>query len=83
MSRTLPAASDTNRAGSQKQQYRFWSEEEVSAFTGIPIRTLQDWRLRRKGPAFVKAGRLVRYDEREVECWMASRTVETAERASA
>ena len=55
------------------------SEEQLEETTGIPRRTWQDWRLRNRGPAYIKAGRLVRYDPATVAQWPASRTVATAE----
>jgi predicted DNA-binding transcriptional regulator AlpA len=40
----------------------------------ISPRTLQAWRIRGEGPAFVKLGRSVRYDRAELERFIAQRT---------
>jgi len=37
------------------------------------VKTLQAWRHRGGGPAFVKVGRLVRYRVEDVESWLDSR----------
>jgi len=58
---------------------RLVSEQQLEEITGIGARTWQDWRLKRKGPRFIKCGRLVRYDLAEVERWLAARTIETAD----
>lgn len=44
-------------------------EHEVSALLSIPVRTLQDWRLKRLGPPSYKLGRAVRYRRGEVLAW--------------
>jgi hypothetical protein len=37
--------------------------------------TLRRWRAAGIGPAFVRVGRLIRYDLRELERWIATQTV--------
>lgn len=51
-------------------------ERELSARIGVPVGTLQNWRVRRKagediGPPFVKVGASVRYRIADVEAWEA------------
>ena len=46
-----------------------YTAEEI----GVKPRTLQGWRLQRKGPKFRKIGRLVRYDDRDIKAWLDSR----------
>jgi hypothetical protein len=58
------------------------SEEQLEEITGVARRTWQDWRLRNKGPAYIKAGRLVRYDVETVAQWLAARTVATADQSA-
>lgn len=36
--------------------------------------TLEIWRLQGKGPKFIKIGRLVRYDEADVDAWLEANT---------
>jgi phage terminase Nu1 subunit (DNA packaging protein) len=55
------------------------SDEQLEEITKVKRRTWQDWRLRGLGPAYIKVGRLVRYDPQTVAQWLASRTVATAE----
>lgn len=43
--------------------------EEVSAYYGVPLRTLEAWRYRRTGPAWRKVGRHIRYRWEDVEQW--------------
>jgi predicted DNA-binding transcriptional regulator AlpA len=58
---------------------RLVNEQQLTELTGIPVRTFQDWRQRRKGPPFIKCGRLVRYELAAVDHWLASHTIETTE----
>lgn len=47
------------------------SEREVEAEYGIPIKTLQGWRFRKKGPPYQKlAGTIVKYDRATLEAWI-------------
>lgn len=41
--------------------------EEVAQYLQKPVRTLEQWRYRGKGPRFVKVGRDVRYRWDDVE----------------
>lgn len=51
---------------------RYVSDIELEALYGINRRTWQQWRFRGQGPRYSKAGRLVRYDVRDVEAWLAA-----------
>ncbi|MFG1844608.1 helix-turn-helix domain-containing protein [Micromonospora carbonacea] len=46
-----------------------WSVTDVSAFLGIPVGTLYQWRHRRIGPRAARVGRHLRYDPAEVRAW--------------
>jgi hypothetical protein len=49
------------------------SEREVALEYGIPARTLQGWRFRKKGPPYQKlAGTIVKYDRAALETWIAN-----------
>ena len=52
------------------------TSEESAEKLGIKPRTLVRWRGYRKGPAFVKVGRSVRYRQEDLDAWVASRRVE-------
>lgn len=43
---------------------------EVAQYLRVGVNTLEQWRSRGKGPAFVRVGRRVRYRRREIEEWM-------------
>jgi predicted DNA-binding transcriptional regulator AlpA len=49
------------------------SPREVEAEYGYPERTLETWRTRGRGPAWLRIGtRSVRYDRADIEAWQAS-----------
>jgi hypothetical protein len=51
----------------------FIDENEASRLTGIPVRTLQTWRLRPPhggGPAFYRIARRIKYDRDELIGWV-------------
>lgn len=54
------------------------SQQVVAEMLGVPERTLEQWRYRRVGPAFVKVGRHVRYRVDAVEAWLDSQTTTPA-----
>jgi excisionase family DNA binding protein len=43
------------------------TEHEVAARLGLSVATLRAWRLKAKGPDFVRFGRAVRYLEADVD----------------
>lgn len=55
------------------------SERDAASFLGITQRTLQDWRLNRRGPVYIKLGRRVAYDREDLEQFLADNRVEPAE----
>ncbi|MFU8855190.1 helix-turn-helix domain-containing protein [Micromonospora sp. SL1-18] len=46
-----------------------WSVEDVSAFLGVPVETLYQWRKRKYGPPAGRVGRHLRYDPADVRAW--------------
>jgi predicted site-specific integrase-resolvase len=42
----------------------------VAAYLQVSVATLKDWRYRGVGPAFTRAGRLVRYDWADVRRYL-------------
>jgi predicted DNA-binding transcriptional regulator AlpA len=48
---------------------RLWSITDVSAFLGVPVGTLYQWRHRRIGPRASRVGRHLRYDPADVRAW--------------
>ena len=51
------------------------TERQAAEFLNVSERTLQSWRARRVGPAFVKSGRVVRYRLRDLLSWIDANTV--------
>lgn len=51
------------------------TEAQAAQVLGLSIRTLQSWRCRGDGPAFVRAGRAVRYRKTEINSWVDANTV--------
>lgn len=51
-----------------------YAEEVIAGHLVCGVKTLQAWRHRGGGPAYIKIGRLVRYLGRDVNQWTAGRT---------
>jgi predicted DNA-binding transcriptional regulator AlpA len=49
------------------------TQDELSAETGIPARTLEYWRCYGGGPNYVKMGRRVGYRRADVDAWLKAR----------
>lgn len=49
---------------------RLLSPQYVSHLTGIPEKTLAQWRYRRQGIPYLRIGRLVRYDRADVDAYL-------------
>jgi hypothetical protein len=81
MSRALPRSEQPRILLSESRRI---GETELSEILGgVPVGTIRHWRLHHKGPRYAKIGRHVKYDLRDVEAWIAGRTVETNETAVA
>jgi hypothetical protein len=50
------------------------TEAQAADFLKLSIRTLQAWRIRPAGPAFVRAGRAIRYQRCELIAWVDANT---------
>lgn len=51
------------------------TERQLADELHLPHRTLTQWRYLNRGPAFVRAGRHVRYRRSDVDAWLAAQTV--------
>jgi hypothetical protein len=51
------------------------TEGEAADFLKLSVRTLQAWRLRVAGPAFIHVGRAIRYRRRDLINWVEANTV--------
>lgn len=58
-----------------EQQTHALTEHEVAARLGLSVATLRAWRMRRKGPCFVRFGRAVRYLPADLDRFVAASTV--------
>jgi predicted DNA-binding transcriptional regulator AlpA len=52
-------------------------EHEAARVLGLKVATLRAWRLKKKGPRFLRMGRAVRYRPADLADYIAARTVET------
>jgi len=59
------------------------TETQVSMVFNISINTLRYWRQCGDGPNYIKLGKLVRYDEAELESYLQRRTCVSKARATA
>jgi hypothetical protein len=50
-------------------------EVQAARLLNLSVRTLQAWRTKRCGPAFVRAGRAIRYRKRDLYMWIDANTV--------
>ena len=46
------------------------SPREAGDLLGISTGTLRSWRKRNEGPAWIRVGKLVKYDRNELEIWL-------------
>jgi len=53
---------------------RLWTVHDVSAYLGVPIATLYQWRYLHTGPAAYRVGRHIRYDPCVVQTWLTEQT---------
>ena len=44
--------------------------EQVSAYLGVPLGTLANWRYQGRGPTYLRVGRHVRYRAQDVTGWI-------------
>jgi len=58
--------------GGAPDERRYLSTRQLAELTGLSHVTLELWRRQGRGPAFLRLGRRVRYDMRDVETWMAA-----------
>jgi len=52
------------------QELQAMKESQVAAALQVSVRTLQNWRVEKRGPRFVKVGYCVRYRLKDVESWL-------------
>jgi predicted DNA-binding transcriptional regulator AlpA len=56
----------------QTMNDKLLNQKEVKEITGLADSTLEQWRLKGKGPRFIKLGRLVRYRLSDLQSYITS-----------
>ena len=59
------------------------TEAQAAHLLSLKPRTLQMWRIRGTGPAFIKVGAAVRYQQRTLSAWLSARTATSTATAPA
>lgn len=54
---------------------RLWTIQDVSAFLGVPVGTLYQWRHKSEGPPFIRLGKHLRADPDAVRAWVCGQVV--------
>jgi predicted DNA-binding transcriptional regulator AlpA len=54
-------------------------ERDAATYIGYTTSALRAWRRQGRGPAYIKAGRSVRYLVRDLDAWLAAHRVATQE----
>lgn len=49
---------------------RLWTANDTSAWLGVPVATLYQWRSQHLGPRAYKVGKHLRYDPVDVQAWL-------------
>ena len=50
-------------------------EKQAARFLSVAVQTLRNWRHQRRGPAYIKMGRSVRYQFKDLEDFMNQRRI--------
>jgi predicted DNA-binding transcriptional regulator AlpA len=61
---------------SPKPKSTLLSQDETALFLGVSKNSLEKWRSERRGPVYVKVGRLVRYRLSDLEAYLTNREVQ-------
>ena len=51
---------------------RLWTVDDLSAFLGVPVATLYQWRHKGEGPPGMRLGKHLRFDPDRVRAWVAA-----------
>jgi len=57
-----------------EQPQQWLTPEELAEELNVPMKTLYVWNHKRKGPAFTRVGKHVRYSRTAVDEWLANHT---------
>ncbi len=56
---------------SLSKSFELLTAEQVAAMTGLSLDTLAQWRSQKRGIPYLKIGRSVRYDQKDVQQYLA------------
>ena len=62
----------------ERQVEALWTPADVSAYLGVPVETLYQWRYFGTGPRAARVGKHLRYDPTDVRAWVESQKSEAA-----
>ena len=54
---------------------RYLTPQQLARYLGIAIQTVYEWTSQKRVP-YIKLGRLVKFDQREIDDWMKTQRVE-------
>lgn len=66
----MDTSTTSESGGSDQGLEPLLSTEELAEYLGIPVATLQDWRVDHKGPRAIIVGRRVKYAVSDVRAWI-------------
>ena len=55
---------------------RYLNEKEVAELIGFSVQSLRNWRFLGRGPSYIKVGRAVRYQLKDILNWIESHRIE-------
>jgi hypothetical protein len=64
----------------QSTASKLFTEKQAAAFLNCTCAALERWRRERRGPPYLKIGRLVRYSELDLDRWLNSKRIFSTER---
>lgn len=62
---------------------QLYTQDDAAALLGLSVRTLEGWRYKGQGPAYVKIGGRVRYRHQDLDAWLDAQTRDLEPFASA
>ena len=65
----------------KKMMSQVFDEKEAARVLGVAIQTLRNWRHKRKGPAYHKIGKAVRYRMADLEAYLQECRIDPEESA--
>ena len=57
-------------------KHRFLKDEQAADLIGLSVQTLRNWRFKREGPPYIRAGRSIRYSFQDLLGWMEGKRID-------